>query len=181
MTIFHILTFVISFIILFLLILFVSLYLYTPPNTYPPDFTDCPDFWKVNPDGTCEIPHPNDENMGLLKDNYQEIYRYDFEDNPTEKTSYLSKYNILPEDDDDEDNILPEDGTKEGTQIYQGVKYGYYKSDIPHGYDPNNPTTNSIDFNDGGWALYGDPYCEMRRWAIRQNIQWDGIINYNKC
>lgn len=181
MTIFHLLTFIISFVILIGLILFVSLTLFEEEKVYPPDFTDCPDYWKVNPDGTCQIPHPNSINMGTLKYKSEEIYKYNFDasGNVTESSdsqnpsynSYLSKYNS-----NKVGNIK-----KTGIEQESGVKYGYYQSDIPHGYDMTNPMNDSIDFRDPGWALYGDPYCEIRRWAIRHNIQWDGILNYNKC
>jgi hypothetical protein len=68
-----------------------------------------------------------------------------------------------------------------GIEEQKGVVYGYYHSDIPHGYDSTNPKNDSINFQDPGWALFGDPYCEIQRWAIRHNIQWDGILNYDKC
>lgn len=178
MTLFYILTLVVSITILIGLVIFVGIYLFEEPKTYPPDFTDCPDFWKVKPDGTCKIPHPNGKNIGNLKENAQEIFLYTYaadgkHDESTldnSMNSYLSKYN----------GEASSDPIK-GIEEQKGVVYGYYHSDIPHGYDSTNPKNDSINFQDPGWALFGDPYCEIQRWAIRHNIQWDGILNYNKC
>ena len=119
----------------------------------------------------------NGKNIGNLKENAQEIflYTYDISGNHNDEStldnsmnSYLSKY-------ENGGPLIP------GIEEQKGVVYGYYHSDIPHGYDSTNPKNDSINFQDPGWALFGDPYCEIQRWAIRHNIQWDGILNYDKC
>lgn len=190
MTLFYILTLVVSITILIGLVIFVGIYLFEEPKTYPPDFTDCPDFWKVKPDGTCKIPHPNGKNIGNLKENAQEIflYTYDLSGNHNDEStldnsmnSYLSKYTSEEPITDNEESITSSEKLIKGIEEQKGVVYGYYHSDIPHGYDSTNPKNDSINFQDPGWALFGDPYCEIQRWAIRHNIQWDGILNYDKC
>lgn len=181
MRLFHILTIIIS------LSVFIGLFIYTfitfnKKNTsFSPDLTDCPDYWKVNEDGTCQIPKPGEMNLGnldavmdekgttLSSSRGRQIYKYKKFTDKSTTYSYLPSYY---------DPINPE-------LLYgkpaKDLPLGYYQSDIPYGYDSDTPQRGVIDFNDGGWASFGDPYCEIKNWASMHNIQWDGIANYNKC
>jgi hypothetical protein len=42
----------------------------------------------------------------------------------------------------------------------------------------DNSIVNFIDFNDKGWA---GGICVKRTWARNQQIEWDGVSNYNSC
>jgi len=132
---------------------------------YPRDMTSCPDNWQVRPDGTCQIPERGSINMGKLNEKGRIMYEYMIDDNM--QYSYLSKFF------DSNDNKYVGSSKKK--------IIGYYNTDIPNGYDEKNPQNSWINFNDGGWASHGDPYCAIQKWANINNIQWDGIANYNNC
>jgi hypothetical protein len=177
------------------------------PKVFPKDMSSCPDFWTVNPNGTCQIPTPgpNNEpavNAGLLTrsqtDKKYSIYSYDqlsvFDPSgikldstlDVSNISYLSAYN-------DPGNFLQK--TKNGTnfptsiirdrKLKTGIDSGkkVYRYDIsnniPYGYSIHSP--GDIDFNDRNWGSYGDPYCAIQSWVKENNIAWDSIIAYNKC
>lgn len=181
MQLFHILTIIIAISVFIGLFIYLFVTFYGKNKSFPSDITDCPDYWKVNSDGTCQIPKPGEMNLGNLdavKDSTgniislskgRQIYTYkNFKDGST-TYSYLPSYY---------DAVNP--------QLLFGKKadnlpLGYYQMDIPYGYDSDSPQTGTINFNDQGWASYGDPYCEIKKWASIHNIQWDGIANYNKC
>ena len=134
---------------------------------YPPVSTDCPDYWTVNADGTCNIP-TNGKNLGTL--NGQEIYKYTL--GGKERYSYLSEY-----------DPGSSTGTIKGT-LYtneQNKVLGYYKSEIPSGYNESTPQMNWVDFNDPGWSVNGTSECAISKWAKINNIAWDGLTNYNQC
>jgi hypothetical protein len=181
MRLFHILTIIVSLSVFFGLFIYTFITFHQNSKSFPPDLTDCPDYWKVNSDGTCQIPKPGEMNLGNLdavKDadgkivsssRGKQIYRYKSFTNGSTTYSYLPSYY---------DPISPALLTgKPATDL----PLGYYNTDIPYGYDSESPERGVIDFNDGGWASFGDPYCEIKRWASTHNIQWDGIANYNKC
>lgn len=67
MTLFYILTLVVSITILIGLVIFVGIYLFEEPKTYPPDFTDCPDFWKVKPTELVKYLIRMVKILGILK------------------------------------------------------------------------------------------------------------------
>ena len=80
MRLFHILTLIVS------IVVFLGLFIYTyvvytedKNNTYPPDIANCPDFWEVNEDGTCNIPKDG-KNTGSLKGIKSNLYTYDTDD-----------------------------------------------------------------------------------------------------
>ena len=133
-------------------------------TSYPPDLTSCPDYWQLRPDGTCKLPKLNEPNLGALKNKGHPIYEYRI----NEKTLYSSLPKFY-----DSKNIYKGSDKKKLT--------GYYNSDIPYGYDENTPQKDWINFNDHGWASFGDPYCTIQKWANVNNIQWDGMASYNKC
>ena len=35
-------------------------------NAYPPQFSNCPDYWQTNIDGTCVIPNSGGKNYGSI-------------------------------------------------------------------------------------------------------------------
>lgn len=168
MRLFHILTFIIS------ISIFIGLFIYTfiefnkKNMLYPPDMANCPDYWKVNPTGSCQIPKKGELNLGNLESKGRQIYTY-------ENIMNIPNYSYLPS---------YYDSTND--EVYYGniesnLPLGYYNSDIPYGYDDSKPQSGYVDFEDSGWASYGDPYCEIKKWAKINNIQWDGMANYNKC
>lgn len=206
MDLFHILTIIIS------LVVFLGLFIYTcviyysgTPTIFPKDMTACPDFWTVNPDGTCQIPLPADGasslNIGKLTDSQHTqypVYTYKQQDtidpsgikldilSNVSNISFLSSYN-------DPGNFLQrtqygtnfpisiirgpslQSGTSSTEQVY---RYDV-SNNIPYGYSVQNP--GAIDFKDKGWASYGDPYCAIQSWAKQNDIAWDGMLAYNKC
>jgi len=167
--------------------------------------TSCPDFWTVNPNGTCEIPTPGIDisavNIGLLsrsQNTRYALYNYNQLSTPDangiqldslldiSNISYLSSYN-------DPGNFLQK--TKNGTNFPTSIirnsslqsgtasnklvfRYDI-SNNIPYGYNIRDP--GSIDFNDIGWGSYGDPYCAIQSWVKENNIAWDSILAYNKC
>ena len=169
MQLFHILTFIISITIFIGLFIYSVSIFYDKKTYFPPDIPDCPDYWKVNEDGTCQIPKPGELNLGNLAEKGRQIYTYS---NFTDKSvtySFLPSYY---------DPIFPKMMFGKKTA---DLPLGYYQIDIPYGYDQEKPQNGTIDFNDNGWASHGDPYCEMKKWASQHNVQWDGMANYNKC
>jgi len=168
MELFHILTIIIA------LLVFIGLFIYSAviyysgrKHLFPPDMAPCPDNWEMNRDGTCKIPAPGlNSNLGYLENTGKPIYIYN---NIKDRSnfSYLSDYY---------DTVEYE---VETGKIDAKLPMGYYTTDIPFGYDIENPQKGSINFNDPGWSTYGDPYCEIKKWAKTQNIQWDGMASYN--
>jgi hypothetical protein len=179
MQLFHILTILIS------LAVFIGLFIYTfivfyKKKSFPPDIPNCPDYWKVKPDGTCQIPKPGEMNLGNLDEHRdihgkaipskgRQIYGYK---NSTNENNEMA-YSYLPY------YYNPVTGAVLHGEKQSNLPLGYYQIDIPYGYDSAHPQTGIINFKDERWASFGDPYCEIKRWANKQNIQWDGIANYN--
>jgi len=176
------------------------------PTIFPKDMTACPDFWTVNPNGTCQIPtHAPGEksavNSGKLDDSQKTLYtQYTYPTSTPDRTgklldtlldisniSYLRSYG-----DPGTSSILrgkrtipiPTDYHRGNTISYGSISSNkIYRYDIcnniPYGYTIRNPGV--IDFKDKGWATYGDPYCAIQSWAKQNNIAWDGMMAYNKC
>jgi hypothetical protein len=173
---FHILTIIIS------IVVFLGLFIYTfviytsnKDHVYPPDMASCPDFWEVNPDGSCKIP-TDGVNTGNLKGVKTTLYTYgNINDMPN--LSYLGSY-------DDTGSLPPTTAipTRASSKINptsnnQVTRYSV--ADIPYGYDPYNPTV--VNFSDMGWSSYGDRYCAIKRWANINGVNWDGLVSYNNC
>lgn len=170
MKLFHIFTLIISITVFLGLFVFSAVMFYTSKSKlFPPDMAPCPDNWKMNADGRCKIPAPGPKsNLGYLSKVGRPIYVYsNIDDQP--HYSYLPTYYDLDEHDIIKGKIDPK------------LPLGYYTTDIPHGYDIETPQDGSVDFTDAGWAMSGDPYCSIKKWAQTQNIQWDGILSYNNC
>lgn len=166
MDLFHILVIIISITVFIGLFLFTAYTFYQNKNTiYPPDMTSCPDFWKVRSDGTCQIPRRGEQNLGHLLNKGRVMYEYNFGTRP----QYSSLQKFFNSD------------SEKFTGSAKKELIGYYKTDIPYGYDHDNPKNDSINFNDPEWASSGDPYCAIKKWANVNNIQWDGMASYNRC
>ena len=164
------------------IVVFLGLFIYTyvvytedKNNTYPPDIANCPDFWEVNEDGTCNIPKDG-KNTGYLKGIKSNLYTYE-NIKGIQRKSYLEQYN------DPGSQFNSKKYKARPTQIQtpnpnetQDV-IRYSVADIPYGYDPYNPEV--VNFLDNGWSSYGDPYCAIKRWANINGVNWDGMVSYN--
>lgn len=165
---FYLFTFIISSLVFFGLFIYSAIIFYTNRKKFfPPDIASCPDYWKVNADGTCQIPPPGKyANLGHLAETGIPIYVYkNIGDTP--RYSYISSY------------YDPITNTTYDGEIDPKIPLGYYSKDIPYGYSIETPEKGTIDFTDSGWSRLGDPYCSVKKWAKVQNIQWDGISTYN--
>jgi hypothetical protein len=206
MNVFNILTIIVS------VTIFLGLFIYTfviyynnNPTIFPKDMTACPDFWTVNPDGTCQIPTsaPGDiaVNAGKLTDSQSSkytIYTYptvspDTTGKLLDRTLDISNISYLEKYDDpgtkqsltrNKKAYIPErnirnKSIKNGTTPTKTIYRYDISNNIPYGYSIRNP--GSIDFRDKGWATYGDPYCSIKAWTKENGIAWDGMLAYNKC
>jgi hypothetical protein len=190
------------FVILISISIFIGLFIYTATiyyrgsksKQYPPDLSSCPDYWKIMKreiDGdvrhVCQIPSINELNLGGLKEKGLPLYKYsnidgNIHNNISFLPSYYDFHNNNTDSNSDLSSYIPEG--------YSLPNLRYYSTDdIPNGYGNayNNYNLNKfeqnnyIDFQDSGWASHGDPYCQIKNWAKINNIQWDGISNYNNC
>lgn len=178
--------------------IFIGLFIYTAAVfysgeksvIYPPDLTSCPDNWKMivrTIDGdkrhVCQIPPPDEMNLGALKDKGIAIYKYPNIDGSGNNLSYLPKYY-----DFNTVNINAQADTVVKGDPLPHLRY-YSADDIPEGYGnaynkfemTNFENNNYIDFQASGWGSQGDPFCRIKNWAKINNIQWDGMSNYNRC
>jgi hypothetical protein len=205
MELFHILTIIIAVVVFLGLFIYTSIIYYNDLSTiYPKDMTACPDFWTVNPDGTCQIPTPapgeSSVNIGKLADSQQTRFpTYTYNTVPLDPSGIkldslldVSNISFLPSY-NDPGNFLRR--TKNGTNFPASIirnpskqsgkpseqeVYRYdISNNIPYGYSIQNP--GAIDFKDKGWSTYGDPYCAIQSWTKQNDIAWDGMLSYNKC
>lgn len=135
---------------------------FTPKLTtvYPPVMSNCPTGWKLNPDGTCNIPPKGGMNLGNL--NGKPVYKL--------TSGGITTYSTDP----NSGGILLKD-------IYGNTILGYTKKDIPGGYDTSKIQTPVIDFTSQEWGQYGSVLCANYNWATKHNIEWEGVTNYNQC
>lgn len=139
------------------------------PDEYPPVMTNCPLNWKVNPDGRCTIPIDG-VNIGHLKDNGQMLYKKIANDG----TVSYTKYPIYG-------SVKYTDTYGNPFLAYTGPNSGVKFPDFPAGYDANRPENNIVDFRDDGWSTTGSVLCANHDWAVKHNIYWEGVSNYNHC
>lgn len=151
-------------VILISVLVFLGLFAYTAivfymtrDTIYPPDIMTCPDYWKITPEGRCKIPAAGKLNLGNLGAKGHPIYVYD-------NIQGIPHYSLLSEYYD------PVSGDLYKGRLDKTLAPGFYNADIPYGYDEENPQIDSIDFNDAGWASYGDPQKEIHRWKAVNNI-----------
>jgi len=144
-------------------ILTMGIFWYITPEvttTYPPVMSNCPVGWSVNQDGTCNIPPKGSKNLGNLHG--IPVYKIMSEGNIIYTTNANSGGVLLT--DNNANPIL-----------------GYTKQQIPAGYDVNNIQNPVIDFTVNEWGQYGSVLCANYDWAMKNNIQWEGVTNYNQC
>jgi hypothetical protein len=159
----------IAFIIFFITIILFWYLNYMPSKEYPPIMANCPNGWTVNLDGTCNIP-TDGTNMGNLYDKGNLVYK-----------NISKNGNISYSLDSNGGGVLFKD--KNGNPIfgYTGPGSNTRFPDFPAGYDINHPEKNIVNFTSEDWSAYGSTLCENRKWAIKNNIQWEGVTNYNHC
>lgn len=131
---------------------------------YPPVSVDCPDYWKLDANGLCEIPQDG-TNMGNIKGH--QLYEYVMIDRKKKYSPLPKLYNKFTKKEE------------QGTPYYDTL--GYYTTDFPHGYNEKTPQINKVNFKHINWNIYGSGLCEKQKWANVHNIAWDGISNYNHC
>lgn len=137
-----------------------------PSNIYPPVMSDCPTGWSLNQDGTCNIP-TNGMNIGNLKGKGVPIYKKMNRDGT-----------ITYSTDPNSGGVQLTDQYGNPILAYTG---GKPSSDFPAGYDANNPQLNFVDFTHLDWGSIGSTLCANREWAIKNNIVWEGVSNFNHC
>ena len=125
--------------------------------------------------------------MGGLKEKGLPIYKYSNIDGSYNNLSFLPSYYDFNNSNTESKSDLPLSAAINGNPL-PNLRY-YLSDDIPNGYGNaynnynlnNFEKNNYIDFQDSGWASQGDPYCQIKNWAKINNIQWDGMSNYNNC
>jgi hypothetical protein len=155
----------IAVIIFIITIIYFWYFNYIESTEYPPIISNCPANWKVNSDGTCNIP-TDGINMGHLSGKGKPIYR--------------NKDNSIT-DSPDNGGIMIKDTKGNPILGYTGLGSKIQFPNFPGGYDINHPEENKVDFTSLEWAKYGSTLCANRKWAITNNIYWEGVTNYNDC
>jgi hypothetical protein len=89
------------------------------------------------------------------------------------KATYPPSYNLCPDYWKSNGSgvcVMPTNGVNTTSPI-KGNTYGYTEG------------SNSINFSDAGWSAggTGDQRCGWQKWANLNEIQWDGVTNYNGC
>lgn len=140
---------------------------------FPPVMSNCPTNWKVNDDGTCQIP-VDGVNMGNLNGKGRPIYKKDKKDNSGNQTTSYS--------------TNPIKGGSQLIDLYKNKILAYTGRDsntkfpnFPAGYDVTHPEKSVVDFTSSDWSEYGSTLCANHEWAIKNNINWEGVSNYNHC
>jgi len=143
-------------------LMMVIFWIITPSiNTvYPPVMSNCPTGWSVNMNGTCNIPPEGGRNIGNLKGS--PVYRIVRKGVVTYTTDATSGGMVLKD-------------------RYGNIILGYTKDDFPAGYDVSNIQIPVVDFTDNKWGQYGSVLCANYDWAMKKNIEWEGVTNYNQC
>jgi hypothetical protein len=136
-------------------------------DEFPPVMTNCPLNCIVNPVGTCTIPIVG-VNIGNLKG--QTMYKKLLADGTVTYTMYPT-YGSTKYTDNYGNPYLAYTGST------SGVKF----PDFPAGYDANTPEKNIVDFRLDEWSENGNVLCANHDWAVKHNIYWEGVSNYNRC
>jgi hypothetical protein len=148
---------------IFIFILTMIIFWFLTPQhykVYPPVMSNCPTGWSVNSNGTCNIPPNGGLNLGNLYG--VPIYKIVSDGKTTFSTD-------------------PKSGGKLYTDIGGNKILAYTSKDIPAGYDISNVQLAVVDFESLKWSQYGSTLCANRDWAIKHNIEWEGVTNYNQC
>jgi len=147
--------------IIFFITMVIFWYLTPEMNkVYPPVMSNCPTGWSVNDDGTCNIPPKGGTNLGNLVGLPVHVV---IRDGTVVYTTNPKAGGIILKD-------------RYGNEIL-----GYSKKEIPAGYNVNTPQIPVVDFTTNDWGQYGSVLCANYDWAVKNNIEWEGITNYNQC
>jgi len=137
-------------------------------DEFPPIMSNCPHNWTVNSDGTCNIPIDG-VNIGNLIKRGRPIYKVVSNNNVRYTTTPTNNAIVLS--DLYGNRILAYTGPNSNTKF----------PDFPGGYDSNHPEKNVVDFRVDEWSQYGSILCANHEWAVKNNINWEGVSNYNHC
>lgn len=140
---------------------------------FPPVMSNCPMNWSVNPDGTCNIPIDG-VNLGNLNGKGRPIYKTVKSDSSNNEKIYYSTYPT-------KGGILLTDLYGNRILAYTGPGSSSKFPNFPGGYDINYPEKNIVDFTTSDWSKYGSTLCANHEWAVKNNINWEGVSNYNHC
>ena len=136
-------------------------------KVFPPTMSNCPTGWKVNTDGTCNIP-TDGTNMGNLYGKGMPIYKNVSKDGTVIYTKNSTNGGIKLTDVNG--NLI---------LAYTGKSSKF--PNFPGGYDVTHPEHNVVDFNREDWAKTESVLCANHKWAVMNNIHWEGVSNYNHC
>ena len=141
-------------------------------DEFPPTMSNCPRSWTVNMDGTCNIP-VDGTNMGNLYGKGRPVYKSVTRD---DSNNEIYTYSTNPK----KGSLLKD--------MYGNIIMGYTgpgsNTKFPHfqgGYDITRPEKSVVDFTAKEWGSYGSTLCSNRTWAVKNNINWEGVSNYNHC
>jgi len=129
-------------------------------KVFPPVMSNCPKGWSVNDDGTCNIPPQGSLNLGNLRGKPIYVITSDGVTTYTTDTDTIGM-------------VL--------TDMYGNNVLGYTKFDFPAGYDVSNIQRPVVDFTAPEWGETGSVLCANFEWATKNNIEWEGVTNYNQC
>jgi len=164
----------------------------------PPHMSSCPDFWKLQSDGTCEIPGSDGQNMGDIKQKSVNVFTRVSDPN-SYVDSIANRADLSVKGHKNDSGFSPVNVFAPGTSInnidmndisnnQMTFAHTYLSKDFPFGFDLINASKSNkynVDFTDMGWSTYGSGgssrVCALRTWANQHGIIWDGVTNYNKC
>ena len=140
---------------------------------FPPTMSNCPAGWLVNPDGTCNIP-VDGTNLGNLLGKGRPIYKFiSYDDSNNE----IMTYNTNPV----KGGVILTDIYGNKVMAYTGPGSNTIFPDFPGGYDITHPEKSIVDFTASNWSKYESVLCSNYKWAVKNNINWEGVTNYNHC
>ena len=194
---YEILVIIVALIILVISLIVVFFNLPNNNKSFPRSFTNCPDYWEMNPvTGNCIIPSADKKQANVGNLHGTPIYIYNF-GNQMALASFPAYI--------DGDSTLVK-GTPYIQDGYQVYAYNYnYESNSAKYEIPsfayytmiNNSAEeqenllknimfsgNEINFNSPLWSQYddgGSSICQIKNWADNHNISWDGLSQFHKC
>jgi len=142
-------------------------------DEFPPIMSNCPINWSVNPDGTCNIPLDG-VNMGNLNGKGKPIYKNVITDESNKQTTVYSTDSV-------NGGIKLTDLYGTPILAYTGPKSNTKFPHFPGGYDITHPEKNVVDFTTQDWSKNSSVLCANHNWAVLNNINWEGVSNYNQC
>tara|TARA_B110000967_G_C18898635_1_gene572765 strand:+ start:3407 stop:3925 length:519 start_codon:yes stop_codon:yes gene_type:complete len=159
---------------IFLIVVISYLYYIYPiyPTIYPPNKSDCPDYWdsiKVKGNNVCLVPSESThKNIGNL-----------FESN---KQNFDWKYYIT----ENKLDIMNDSNTAwnhYNNNNATNLKFRFNGSYRTPGYNNElGPEDTYVNFNDEYWNnSIESKDCKYKLWSNKNNIEWEGISNYNRC